>query len=222
MPRPSRRRGSGLLFASASLPESHCLSTPHYQDAAAAATTRAAADLRQFRRVTLISSPSFLPGRERLVREGRATGPLDNDEAAFRPLMAAVAGVRELVVAGDELRAILRLDGALDSLDRRHGQVVDHAAHRNALVIRNEFAGVFERFLELIGLIVGKLPVARVARIPQLRVMVLDRDHEIDEAWSVLFLGGFAGCNPDAQSHSYAVGGDHGPVHGYLSESRLG
>src|SRR5262245_14303733 len=220
MPRPSRRRGSGLVFASASLPESHCLSPPHYQDAAAPAITRAAADLRLFRRVTLISSPSFLLGRERLVWERHAGRPLDHDEAAFRALMAVVAGVRELVVAGNELRAILRLDGALDSLDRRHGQVIDHAAHRNALVIRNELASVFERFLELIDLIVGELPIARIARVPELGVMVLDRDHEIDEAWSVLFLGRFASCNPDAQSHGHAGGGDNGPVHGYLSESR--
>src|SRR5262245_66241461 len=121
--------------------------------------------------------------------------------------MAAVAGGRELVVAGDELRAILPLDGALDILDRRHGQVVDHAAYRNALVVRNELPCIFERFLELIGLIVGKLPVARVARVPQLRVMGLDRDHEIEDAWYVLSLGVHDSVSPGTPSHCRS-GGD--------------
>src|ERR1700716_4509955 len=154
--------------------------------------------------------------REGLVREGRSRRPLYHDEAAVRSLVAAVAGGGEFVISGRKLSAVARLMGAFDLFDPRHHQVVHHLADRNALVIGDELAGLLKPFLQLIGLIGGGLPVADAACQPKFCVVRLRRQHDLDEAWHVTFLGWLCGGRAKRDDESSDDRHCRGVSHGFL------
>src|SRR3982074_943776 len=154
--------------------------------------------------------------RKGLVREGRRRRPLSHDEAAVRSLVAAVAGGGEFVVSGRKLSAVARLNGAFDLLDPRHDQVIHHLADRNALVIGDELAGLLEPFLQLIGLIGGELPVADAACQPKFCVVRLRRQHDLDEAWHVTFLGWLCGGRAKRDDECSDDRRCRGVSHGFL------
>jgi hypothetical protein len=108
-----------------------------------------------------------------------------------------LGNARELVEGARERLAVACLDGGFDVTDRRHGGRLDHLADRHLLVDRDALGDVLEQFLEFVGLIVRKLPVARVAGEPELRVMALNQHHEFDEARLIglrRLADGAAGC----------------------------
>src|SRR3981189_2493848 len=91
-------------------------------DRVMARTTRIPTSRRPPRRASKVRL-LFSLRREGLVREGRSRRPLHTDEAAFRSLVAAVAGRGEFVISGRKLSAVARLNGAFDLFDPRHHQV---------------------------------------------------------------------------------------------------
>src|SRR5262249_48701515 len=125
---------------------------------------------------------SIMFGSERLIGEGRGRWALYHDERAICGLMAAIAGLRELVEGADELGVIARLDRLLYVLDRAHDRGFDHLADRHVLVDRKVLHHVLEALLDLVDLVIGERPVARLAREPELGVTNLRHDHDLGDA----------------------------------------
>src|SRR3981189_1101448 len=184
-------------------------------DRAMARTTHIPTSRRPPRRASKVRL-LFSLWRKGLVREGRSRRPLHHDEAAVRSLVAAVARGGEFVESGRKLSAVARFNGAFDLLDPRHDQVIHHLADRNALVIGDELAGLLEPFLQLIGLIGGKLPVADAACQPKFCVVRLRRQHDLDEAWCITFLGRLCGGRAKRDDECSDDRRCRGASHGFL------
>ncbi len=112
-------------------------------------------------------------------------------EAELRRFMAPVAGGSELVEGLSERRLILGRDGLAQIRDRRRGQLGDHVldGDRRVLVRRVELHRVVEPLFELVQFVGREVPVARLAREPQLHVPHLLQSHDLSQAGRVR-LGG--------------------------------
>jgi len=92
----------------------------------------------------------------------------NDDEGAVGRLVTSVACVCELVERAHELAAIARLDGFFHLGNRRHDGGPDHLADRHLLVDGKVLDHVLKAFLQLVDLVVRHVPVAHVARKPEL------------------------------------------------------
>src|SRR4029077_18599071 len=106
--------------------------------------------------------------RERLIGELRSARALNHDECTVRRLMAGIAGLSELVERAGKLCSVANLDRFLNLAKRRHNNSIDHLADLHSLVVRNIPDRVLQAFFQLIELIVSELPIANVAREPEL------------------------------------------------------
>jgi hypothetical protein len=125
----------------------------------------------------------FLGWSEGLIAEWRCRRDLNNDEGAADPLVAGIARSREFIKAFGELRGVFGPDCRVDRFKRAYGR--SHISFGDSLVEGGSLLEACPNALKLVG---GKLPIAALAREPQLNMPELDIAHDVAKRGNVVLL----------------------------------
>ena len=125
----------------------------------------------------------FLGWSEGLIAEWRYRRHLNDDEGTADPLMAGIARSREFIEAFGELRGVFGFDCRVDRFKRAYGR--SHISCGDSLVEGSSLLEASPNALKLVG---GKLPIATLAREPQLNMSELDIAHDVAKRGNVVLL----------------------------------